>query len=360
MNFPWRLHLLLDEAEIKGFSHVVSWLERGTMFKVHKTKEFADRVMPCYFQNQTRYKSFQRQLNSYRFHRFIAGNNKGACFHALFMKDKPDLCTHINRAKVTRRSPDAAQQQTLLMDDHALSPKAPRGLSIRESLAADVPDDFLRMFNSTVVDPLECPSVTIFDDEEEGIQLSRTTLSSATTATHALQQEDMGDESEFQDTSKSLVSLSDGERPQKTKHNNALIPQYVQFPGRNKNFDYSSLSCASNDYEESSKNTPRSFNGGPSSRGGPQGWLKRFEAQSVALRENNQAAMNSTMGSVFEGASQTLYFMDNNVEFEEFASGNQNMETEKTIFARKTTAYSVLLTDGMRDYFRRRLLGIAV
>ena len=81
------------------------------MFKVHKTQEFSDRIMPCYF-NQTRYKSFQRQLNSYRFHRFVAGKNKGTCFHELFTRDKPDLCRHINRVKVNRGRPaDPAKQQ---------------------------------------------------------------------------------------------------------------------------------------------------------------------------------------------------------------------------------------------------------
>jgi hypothetical protein len=110
ITFPWQLHLLLDDAEIKGFSHVVSWLDGGMMFKVHKPKEFADRVMPCYF-NQTRYKSFQRQLNSYRFRRFVAGKNKGTCFHELFIREKPDLCRHITRLKVNRRLVDAAQDQ---------------------------------------------------------------------------------------------------------------------------------------------------------------------------------------------------------------------------------------------------------
>jgi hypothetical protein len=169
-TFPWQLHLLLDDAEIKGFSDVVSWIEGGTMFKVHKTEEFANHVMPCYF-NQTRYKSFQRQLNSYRFHRFSAGKNKGTCFHELFMRHKPDLCLHINRVKVKGR-PNAAQQHSLQSgEDHlAPSPNAPRIPRRRmESSEVDVPENFLRMFNSTVVDPLDCPSVTIFDDEEEGI-----------------------------------------------------------------------------------------------------------------------------------------------------------------------------------------------
>jgi hypothetical protein len=122
ITFPWQLHLLLDDAETKGFSHVVSWLEGGAMFKVHKPKEFADRVMPCYF-NQTRYKSFQRQLNSYRFRRFVAGKNKGTCFHELFMRDQPELCRHINRVKVSRGRPAAAAQEEVM--SHAKLPQHP-------------------------------------------------------------------------------------------------------------------------------------------------------------------------------------------------------------------------------------------
>jgi hypothetical protein len=183
------------------------------MFKVHKTKEFADRIMPCYF-NQTRYKSFQRQLNSYRFHRFIAGKNKGTCFHELFMRDKPDLCTHISRVKVSRGGrPAAAQQQERLrmIGDLVLpSPNnAPRRLlsSIEFFEEADVQENYLHMFNSTEVDPLECPSVTMFDDDEdEDIQLGRTMITSATTA--ALQQEYI-------------------DEPQKT-NSNALVPQFLK------------------------------------------------------------------------------------------------------------------------------------
>ena len=168
ITFPCQLHLLLDDAEIKGFADVVSWLDGGTMFKVHKRKEFADRIMPCYF-NQTRYKSFQRQLNSYRFHRMSAGEFKGTCFHELFMRDKPDLCKRMDRVQVIRGCPlDAAKQQILLLGEDVVapSPNAPRlPRRRRESSEVDgVPEIFLRMFNSTEVGPLDCPSVAIFDD----------------------------------------------------------------------------------------------------------------------------------------------------------------------------------------------------
>jgi hypothetical protein len=272
------------------------------MFKVHKTKEFADRIMPCYFKNQTRYKSFQRQLNSYQFHRFDAGKNKGACFHQLFMRDNPDLCTRMCRVKVTRRRPDAAQQQSLLLDDHVPSPlpNVPRLLSSRESSEADVPDDFLCIFNSKEVDPLDCPSVTMFDDEEKAIQLGRTT---SPTTTPAPQQENMGYGSEFQDKSNFLFSLFHCEPHQKT-NNNALVPQYVQFPRRNKNFDYSVFSRASNN-DSTSSSARTNPNGAPAVRDRPQGWPKCFKAQAVFPKENNEAA------NVFDGASETFHFMEN-------------------------------------------------
>jgi hypothetical protein len=251
MTFPWLLHILLDDAEIKGFSHVVSWMEGGTMFKVHKTKEFTDRIMPCYF-NQTRYKSFQRQLNSYRFHRFIAGKNKGICFHELFMRDKPYLCTHINRVRVNRLRPGAAQQQqqTLLLGDLAPpSPNDPPRLSRTESSIEDVRESVLRMFNMSTeeVDPLECPSATMFsdDEEEDTLQLGRRTSSATSTSTTssttpAPQQENLG-EREFHDEeiNSLFLSLFDDEPHRPETNSNAMVAhhEYVQqFPGSmNKN-----------------------------------------------------------------------------------------------------------------------------
>jgi hypothetical protein len=210
ITFPWLLHILLEDAEIKGFSHVVSWLEGGTTFKVHNPKEFADRVMPCYF-NQTRYKSFQRQLNSYRFRRFVAGENKGTCYHQFFMRDKPELCRHINRMKDVNRRwrplPATAQQQTLLLGALVAPPPPNAPLqSKRESSEEDALESDLRKFNSTEVDPLECPSATMFDDEEEDIQLGRTSATS-----NSVPQQGNLDERAYQDEINSLISLFDNE-----------------------------------------------------------------------------------------------------------------------------------------------------
>jgi hypothetical protein len=51
---------MLDDAETKDFSHIVSWQPGNKSFRVHDVNAFGGEVMPQYF-NQTKFKSFQRQ-----------------------------------------------------------------------------------------------------------------------------------------------------------------------------------------------------------------------------------------------------------------------------------------------------------
>eukprot|EP00934_Nitzschia_sp_Nitz4_P003882 Nitzschia sp. Nitz4//scaffold172_size47551//44039//44446//NITZ4_007148-RA/size47551-snap-gene-0.65-mRNA-1//1//CDS//3329538771//3872//frame0 len=67
-TFPCILHQMLEVEEAEGNGHIISWNPDGLSFSVHKPKLFADRIMGKYF-NQTKYKSFQRQLNLYEFTR---------------------------------------------------------------------------------------------------------------------------------------------------------------------------------------------------------------------------------------------------------------------------------------------------
>ena len=62
-EFPFKLIEMLNDAEILNFTHIVSWLPDQKSFRVHDTKEFAASIMSRYFTNQTKYKSFLRQLN---------------------------------------------------------------------------------------------------------------------------------------------------------------------------------------------------------------------------------------------------------------------------------------------------------
>mmetsp|Transcript_22157 Transcript_22157/g.61571 ORF Transcript_22157/g.61571 Transcript_22157/m.61571 type:complete len:435 (+) Transcript_22157:89-1393(+) len=98
--FPWRLHECLTTVEEEGLTSIVSWLPHGRAFKVHKIKEFSETIMPRFF-GQTKYPSFQRQLNLYSFSRFAHhAKDKGAYYHSCFVQGQPQLVRQMVRRKV--------------------------------------------------------------------------------------------------------------------------------------------------------------------------------------------------------------------------------------------------------------------
>ena len=66
--FPIKLHKMLEGNGANGMEHIASWQPHGRCFVVHNQQDFVDLVMPQYFQ-QSKYPSFQRQLNLYGFKR---------------------------------------------------------------------------------------------------------------------------------------------------------------------------------------------------------------------------------------------------------------------------------------------------
>ncbi|CAJ1959862.1 unnamed protein product [Cylindrotheca closterium] len=99
LQFPWKLHRLLEEAELSGDSTIVSWLPGNKAFKVHNRQEFANRIMPAYF-SSAKYKTFQRSLNLWGFESVSKGRDKGACFHKFFVRGHPSLCENMRRIKI--------------------------------------------------------------------------------------------------------------------------------------------------------------------------------------------------------------------------------------------------------------------
>mmetsp|Transcript_21612 Transcript_21612/g.45464 ORF Transcript_21612/g.45464 Transcript_21612/m.45464 type:complete len:280 (-) Transcript_21612:156-995(-) len=97
--FPTKLHLILSQAEESGFDDIISWQPHGRCFLVHDHEKFVDTIMPSYF-NQTRYTSFQRQLNLYGFRRLTAGRDRNAYYHEYFLKHKLFLCENIVRFSI--------------------------------------------------------------------------------------------------------------------------------------------------------------------------------------------------------------------------------------------------------------------
>ena len=67
-QFPGRLYDMLEAVDCLGLSDAVSWLPHGRSFKVLDPDKFMNLVVPKFFK-ATKYRSFQRQLNLWGFHR---------------------------------------------------------------------------------------------------------------------------------------------------------------------------------------------------------------------------------------------------------------------------------------------------
>ena len=99
LQFPWKLHSLLDHAEEEGKQSIVSWLPHGRAFRIHDRKSFSEELMPTYF-SSNKFKTFQRSLNLWGFQSVGKGPERGARFHKCFVRGQPNLCLMMTRTKV--------------------------------------------------------------------------------------------------------------------------------------------------------------------------------------------------------------------------------------------------------------------
>jgi hypothetical protein len=100
--FPQKLYEMLDyvsSSNEPGLADIIGWQPHGRCFIVRKPKEFANIILPRFFQ-QKKYASFQRQLNLYGFNRITKGPDRGSYYHELFLRGKKFLCRGINRIKI--------------------------------------------------------------------------------------------------------------------------------------------------------------------------------------------------------------------------------------------------------------------
>jgi HSF-type DNA-binding len=70
-QFPLQLHVMLSNAHAGGYNDVCSWQPHGRAFLVKDRQRFVGEVLPIYFR-QSKFSSFQRQLNLYGFVRYDA------------------------------------------------------------------------------------------------------------------------------------------------------------------------------------------------------------------------------------------------------------------------------------------------
>jgi HSF-type DNA-binding len=65
-TFPKKLYEMLS-IESKRNSAIIGFLPHGRAFKIYDRERFRDKVLRVYFQFQTEFTSFRRQLNVYGF-----------------------------------------------------------------------------------------------------------------------------------------------------------------------------------------------------------------------------------------------------------------------------------------------------
>ena len=123
---------MLDLVEKRNQDHICSWLPGGRAFRVHMPDLFVEKVMKVCF-NQTKYKSFQRQLNLWGFERNTKeSNEKGSYFHPLFLRGRRDLCQEMARHKVKgndgKKGSDKKQSPTTSISDGVNGQKDPSDL----------------------------------------------------------------------------------------------------------------------------------------------------------------------------------------------------------------------------------------
>ena len=152
-QFPWRLHEMLETADSEGDASIVSWLDDEKSFRVHNQDAFVKRVMPRYFK-QSKYKSFQRQLNFWGFERILDGPGKGGYAHQQFVRNQPSLChrmksegTSNKTFKITKGqsisvSEETSQASSLTIAcclNQAQEPQEDESSPSRRSLEKDIP-----------------------------------------------------------------------------------------------------------------------------------------------------------------------------------------------------------------------------
>mmetsp|Transcript_9502 Transcript_9502/g.14128 ORF Transcript_9502/g.14128 Transcript_9502/m.14128 type:complete len:645 (-) Transcript_9502:196-2130(-) len=86
-TFPKKLMNMLSRSDV---TDAITWLPHGRSFIVRNPKLFEEEIYPRFFK-PAKYKSFQRQLNLWKFLRINKGFDSGSYYHHLFLRGKPTL-----------------------------------------------------------------------------------------------------------------------------------------------------------------------------------------------------------------------------------------------------------------------------
>jgi hypothetical protein len=92
-TFPQKLMELLSYDDVRKS---ITWMPKGDAFMIVKEKSFVEKVLPRFFK-KTKFCSFKGKLYRWGFKRIMKGENEGAYFHKLFLRNNPTLCLHMRR-----------------------------------------------------------------------------------------------------------------------------------------------------------------------------------------------------------------------------------------------------------------------
>eukprot|EP00985_Skeletonema_marinoi_P010824 scaffold5074_cov132-Skeletonema_marinoi.AAC.1 len=115
-TFPFKLYNMLEYACDSEFSSCISWTADGSAFIIHDKDVMMKNLAPMFF-NQTKFRSFTRQLNIWG---FVRTDTIDGWRHNHFLRGRPHLLNEIERTQVkSTAKAEALAQQALNAADSA-------------------------------------------------------------------------------------------------------------------------------------------------------------------------------------------------------------------------------------------------
>ncbi|KAG7369543.1 HSF-type DNA-binding protein [Nitzschia inconspicua] len=197
VQFPWKLHRLLEYCHGEGLEDVVSWDSAGKSFQIHSKARFETEIMPRFF-DTNKFKSFQRSLNLWGFYVRNRGCNKsvstdgatvdgseadcnsnnvntstqpnqeqgGECYHPHFVRGQPDLCHHMLRIKKKTTKTRTSRPKSHISDTavnktkNVVTPTTTSDLNSKEDIRKIPMDGSSRTTGPLPTNPFHSPAVS--------------------------------------------------------------------------------------------------------------------------------------------------------------------------------------------------------
>jgi len=103
---PEKLYHMLEQTELEGNSHIVSFLDHGRAFAVHDEKTFVKVLLTRFGFRQKLIESFVVAMIGLGFKQIQSGPDQGAFYHEMFLRGRPGLCINLGKNPDSRDTPD--------------------------------------------------------------------------------------------------------------------------------------------------------------------------------------------------------------------------------------------------------------